>query len=118
MHMSAVLMAMAIDVKQTAVSKNPQWTDQELFTMKQALPFYSDEAVADLLPGRSVNAVHLMRQRLGIPASSRSIGYLTVNQAAIKLGLNDARRVSGWLRQGRINGHYLKARRKIGMILE
>ena len=95
-----------------------RWTTQELETLRAGLGYMSEEEIAQCLPGRSVVAVKLKRQRTAMPATSKAAGWLTATSAMRNIiNLSDQRIISGWVKKGLVQGHF-QGQRDICMVHE
>jgi len=95
-----------------------RWSDRELETLRAGLGYMSEEEIAQSLPGRSVVAVKLKRQRTAMPSTSKAAGWLTATSAIRNIiDLSDPRIVSGWVRKGLVQGHF-QGQRDICMVHE
>ncbi|MGC4098949.1 MAG: hypothetical protein QM706_17710 [Nitrospira sp.] len=96
-----------------------RWTTQELETLRAGLGYTSEEEIAQRLPGRSVVAVKLKRQRTAMPATSKATGWITATSAIrMIINLSDQRIVSSWVRKGLILGHFIQGQRNVCMVHE
>ena len=95
-----------------------RWSDRELEILRAGLGYMSEEEIAQCLPGRSVVAVKLKRQRTAMPATSKAAGWLTATSAMRNIiSLSDQRIISGWVRKGLVQGHF-QGQRDICMVHE
>ena len=112
------IMQMAAHIRTAIPTRSNRWRDDELRIVQSNLGKMSEEKIAEMLPGRSAGAVKIIRQRKGMPASTKVPGWTTANQAAMRLGLVDQRPVIQWVRDGLVKGRRLKSSRTIWMINE
>ena len=98
-------------------TKAPRWTAEEDQYLKDHLGYLSEEEMAAHL-GRSVNAVHLRWERgLGLPAPSKTPGWLTGGGIAKKLGI-DNHTVMKWTDRGLLPHRIIPGDRTIRLIRE
>lgn len=100
-----------------APRRSREWNDDEIQFLRDSMGHLTEAEIAALMR-RSSMGVHLKRERLGIPATSKTPGWLSVEQARKKLGMKDGRPVAGWVRKGLVKGHSLGGPRKICMVYE
>lgn len=94
------------------------WRPDELAFLKNNLGRMSEYEIAQALPGRSKTAVHLMRERSGLPAMIKVPGMKSANSWREILGMADQRPIIAWVKNGLIKGRVTEAQggRKICMI--
>jgi hypothetical protein len=100
-----------------APQRSRAWTDEEIQFLRGSMGHLTEAEIAAIL-GRPKNGVHLKRERLGLPASSKTPGWLTAEQAKRKLGMKDCRPIRSWVKRGFVKGHILGGPRKICMVHE
>ena len=91
--------------------KPPPWGQEEDEFLRANLGILSEEAIGAAL-GRTATAVHLRWKRdLGLPAPSKTPGYLTANRAARTLGV-DVHAVCRWIERGWLPARLLPFRNR------
>jgi len=102
------------------VKRSRAWRPDELNFLIGNLGRMSEFEISQHLPGRSKNAVHIMRERRRLPAATKSPGWKSASKWSKLLGLKDQRPVSYWVRQGLVDGYVSEAAggRQICMIQE
>lgn len=84
-----------------------EWTDSEIKTLRTSCASLMTDLEIAIQLGRSENAVHIKRERLEIPAVRNTPGWMSTNKVRLRLGMNDARPVIGWIRKGLLLGRLL-----------
>jgi len=91
--------------------KSLPWGQEEDEFLRANLGILSEEAIGAAL-GRTATAVHLRWKRdLGLPAPSKTPGYLTANRAARTLGV-DVHAVCRWIERGWLPARLLPFRNR------
>jgi len=97
--------------------RSRDWNEGEIQFLRESMGYLTEAEIAAIL-GRSTDGVHLKRERLGIPATSKTPGWLTAEQAKMKLGMKDSRPIRSWVKRGFVKGHILGGPRQICMVHE
>jgi len=100
------------------VRRSREWRPDELFFLANNLGKMSEYEISLHLPGRSKNAVHIMRERSHLPATTKAPGWRSANLWREPLGLPDQRTIIGWVERGLVEGRVTEAQggRRICMI--
>jgi hypothetical protein len=106
------VVAQALAEAERAPRRKPlPWSEAEDTFLRQNLGVLSEEEMAAKL-GRTPTAVHLRWKRdLGLPAPSKTPGYVTANQAAKMLAV-DVHAVCRWIEMGWLRARLLPFRRR------
>lgn len=99
-------------------ARSPRWKEAETAFLLGSLGYLSVEEISAHLPGRSVEAVKLKRQRDYLPASSKVPGWISATEAMRRLGMNDQRPITGWVHKKLVLGHIIKGKRGICLVHE
>ena len=78
------------------------WSSEEETFLRENAGVLYDAEIAGRME-RTVAAVHIRRQRAGLPSPLRHPDFITANRAAAMLGV-DAHKVSGWIDSGLLPG--------------
>ena len=94
--------------------KASRWTEEEDRFVRENIGYLPVEALAAAL-GRSMHGIHVHVVRHGIPTMSRQPGWMTSNQIARMISIDDHKLV-GWIDRGLLPGRYLPTERKICVV--
>ena len=86
------------------VNRSREWRPDELAFLEINLGKMSEYEISQQLPGRSKNAVHIMRERSHLPAPTKAPGWRSANRWREPLGLPDQRTIIGWIERGLVAG--------------
>jgi hypothetical protein len=102
------------------VLRSREWRPEEFAFLERNLGRMSEFEISQHLPGRSQIAVHIMRERSNLPASTKTPGWKTANKWRGPLGIPDQRTIIGWVERDLVDGRVTEAQggRRICMISE
>lgn len=83
------------------------WTDKEILALRKYCSLAMTDLEISLKLQRSETAIKLKRKRLKITTARNTPGWISVNKARIRLGMNDTRPIIGWIQKGLLLGRLL-----------
>lgn len=90
-----------------APNRSEEWTDDEIAQLREGCAALMTDMELAISLGRSEIAIHLKRERLGIPTVRNTPGWMSANKVRMRLGMNDCRSIIGWIRKGLVLGRSL-----------